>query len=191
VFAIRLMQISIERYHAAPEFRAYLESVVKNADLWHAVYRTSRVSDDLVTRARELPGRWKFLALTEDWCGDAVNTLPVLARLVEAVPTLELRLVGRDANPDLMDAHLSGTSRAIPVVMVLDEDLVEHGWWGSRPGPLQEWFLREGVLLEKGERYKQVRSWYARDRGRTMLDEVLRIAEDALAAGVPGGAPRS
>lgn len=180
------MIVTEERFRSGLDFPTYLTTLTSNVELWPAVYRTARVPEEMVARARELPGRWKLLALTEDWCGDAVNAIPILAKLVEQVPSFELRLLGRDANPDLMDSHLSGTSRSIPVVMVLDEGLVEHGWWGPRPTVLQDWFLREGKLLEKGERYRQMRQWYARDRGKSILDEVLRIAERGASIALPG-----
>jgi hypothetical protein len=171
------MIIAPERLASAMDFPTYLSTVQESADLWSAVYRTVRVPEGAVERARQIPGRWHLLALSEDWCGDAVNALPLLARLTEQVPSFDLRLLGRDANPDLMDRHLTGSSRSIPVVMVLDDQLVEHGWWGPRPGPLQAWFQGEGQALEKKERYRQMRQWYARDRGATILDEVLTIAE--------------
>jgi thioredoxin-like negative regulator of GroEL len=173
------MQIPADRFAAAVDFPDYLASVTSHPELWAAVYRTARVPEEFVARARTIPGQWKLLALSEDWCGDAVNTLPVVAKFVEQLPNFELRILGRDANPELMDAHLTGTSRSIPVVMVLDEGLAEQGWWGPRPAELQAWYAREGMRLEKGERYKQARQWYARDRGRTTLDELLRIAERA------------
>jgi hypothetical protein len=52
--------------------------------------------------------------LSEDWCGDAVNSVPYLARLAELAPNLDLRVLARDENPDLMDAHLTRGSRSIP-----------------------------------------------------------------------------
>lgn len=175
------MRLDAARYHAAPDFRHYLESLQQDAALWNGVYRIARVPEGVVERARAIPHSWRLLALSEDWCGDAVNTLPVLARLVEQLPGWELRILGRDANPDLMDSHLTGASRSIPVVMVLDEELEEVGWWGPRPQPLQEWYLAHGRGMEAGERYRHIRQWYARDRGRTSLDELLRIAEGAAA----------
>jgi ADP-heptose:LPS heptosyltransferase len=124
--------------------------------------------------------------MVEDWCGDAVNTVPHLARLAERAPNLDLRVVGREDNPDLMDAHLTNGSRSIPVVIALDSAFVEHGWWGPRPSELQLWATTVGKTMEKDERYRYVRTWYARDRGRTTLDEVVtllaRAAERDVAA---------
>jgi hypothetical protein len=174
--------LDLERdWDRATPFHDYVAAAQKNQDLWNGVYRLARVPDDIVQRARALPGSWKLLVLSEDWCGDAVNTIPVLQKLTELSPNLEIRLLSRDENPELMGAHLSPTgARAIPVVMVLDEAFHEHGWWGSRPGPLQQWVLADGLAMPKDERYLRVRAWYARDRGRTTLDEVLSIAECAV-----------
>lgn len=171
-----------DRFLAAPTFDEYLATTEKNRDLWHTMSRLARVPDDLAARAAAVPGRWHLLVLSEDWCGDAVNTVPILARLAELVPSVELRVLGRDANPDLMDAHLSpGGARAIPVVMVLDEEFEEQGWWGSRPGQLQEWFDAVGRSMTKEERYPLIRQWYARDRGRTTVEEVVALMERGAA----------
>ncbi|MGZ8457994.1 MAG: thioredoxin family protein, partial [Gemmatirosa sp.] len=172
------------RFETAPRFAEFLATAEKLAALWRDTYRVTRVPDEAVGRMAAVAGRWHLLVLVEDWCGDAVNTIPVLQKLSELASSIELRLISRDEHPALMDAHLSPTgARAIPVVIVLDEGFRERGWWGSRPGPLQRWVLEEGLAMPKDERYLRVRAWYARDRGRTTLDEVLTIAECAAGVG--------
>jgi hypothetical protein len=166
-----------DRFEGAQTFADFLAGVREHVDFWHSMARRARVPEEFLDRARALPGRWHLLVLLEDWCGDAINTIPLLSVLAEAVPNFELRVLGRDANPDLMDAHLSNGSRSIPVVMILDQDFQEVGWWGSRPRELQEWVLTEGLKLPSDERYAEVRRWYARDGGRTTLDEVLTLLE--------------
>lgn len=171
------------RYENAPDFPAYLELVDQNRELWRGLWDRARVPEDLLEAARELDGPFHLLALSEDWCGDAVNVLPPVARWVDAVDGLDLRILGRDDNPDLMDAHLTnGTSRSIPVIIVYDADFNEVGWWGPRPGPLQRWVLEEGMALSKDDRYRQVRRWFARDRGRTTLEELLALLRSAAVA---------
>ncbi len=81
-----------------------------------------------------------------------------------------------------MDAHLTGTSRSIPVVIVLDDQFQERGWWGPRPTVLQQWVLGEGHSLEKDARYREIRTWYARDKGRTTLEGVLAVMERSAAS---------
>ena len=154
-----------------------LASVAKNADLWAAVWRRAVVDDDYLDRVAAVPGDWHLLVLSEEWCGDAVNTVPVVAKLAALSPNLELRVLARDENLDLMDAHLTGTSRSIPVVIVLDEEFNERGWWGPRPAELQKWALGPGQALDKDARYREIRTWYARDKGRATLEEVVRVME--------------
>ena len=168
------------RYAAAPTFDAFVDGAQQNKQLWAATYKLARVPASLVARVRALPARLHLLVLNEDWCGDAVNTVPAIAKLASLVPeTVDLRVIGRDANPDLMDAHLTGTSRAIPVVIVLDDAYVERGWWGPRPTELQAWAVGPGKALEKAERYREIRRWYARDRALTTLEEVVALMERA------------
>ena len=167
----------------AVSYEAFLPTAAKNADLWTGIYERFTPPEDALARAAALPGHWNLLVLSEDWCGDASNTVPMLARLAAAVPTLDLRLLARDENLALTDEHLTGTSRGIPVVIALDGALVERGWWGPRPADLQAWVLSEGLKIEDhDERYRQVRTWYARDRGQTTLREVLDLL-DAVSGG--------
>ncbi|MDQ6888126.1 MAG: thioredoxin family protein [Gemmatimonadota bacterium] len=174
-----------DRWARAETFEHLLERVTINRELWQALASRATVAPSAIERARALPGRWHLLVLTEDWCGDSVNTLPVLARLVAGAPNLEMRLLGRDENPDIMNSHLSRGSRSIPVVMLLDDDFVERGWWGSRPGPLQQWVVGTGLPLSREERYREVRKWYARDHGATAVDEMLSLLERGATRHLP------
>lgn len=169
------MTTGLERYwdNAVP-FDRWLDQVEANRDLWRGMYDRAVVEPRVVDR---VDGPFRLLVLAEDWCGDAVNTIPWLARLAEASDALELRILRRDENPALMATHTTGGSSSIPVVMVLDRAFDELGWWGPRPDELQAWVLEEGLALTKQERYKRVRTWYARDRGRTTLAEVLALIE--------------
>lgn len=165
-----------------------LAAAQKNAELWAAMWRHARVEEEYVRRVAALAGEWHLLVLSEDWCGDAVNTVPVVAKLVERAPNLDLRVLGRDDNPDLMSAHLTNGTRSIPVIIALDETFEERGWWGPRPTVLQRWVSGQGQLLEKSARYREARTWYARDRGRTTLEEVVSMLERAAARRGPAPA---
>lgn len=173
----------LERFESGLTFPDYLDTVREHRELWSGVWKRARVPADLLERARATPGKWRLLALSEDWCGDAVNILPVLARLAEALPAVELRVLSRDENLDIMDAHLTnGRSRSIPVVLVLDEAGAERAWWGPRPAVLQQWVMDEGMKMEPGPRYRETRAFYARDKGRTTLEELVETIRGAAAA---------
>lgn len=175
-------ELDVARWEAAPTFAEWLPAAQKNAELWQAVYKHATVPDGIAARARLLGGPWHLLVLGADWCGDAVNTVPVVQALVDRVLGIDLRMLDRDANPDLMDAHLTGTSRSIPVVMMFNPQFRELGWWGPRPSELQAWVLGPGRAMTSDDRYREVRHWYARDHGRTTLEEVVSMLERGAAA---------
>jgi hypothetical protein len=177
-----------KRFEGAKALSDFIAGADQNRELWQSIYARASVSDDILELARQLPARRHLLVLVEDWCGDAFNSVPWLARLADAVADkLELRVLRRDENLDLMDEHLSPTGgRAIPVVMVLDENFREIGWWGSRPEELQAWVDDTGKSLDKAERYRQMRLWYSRDRGVSTLTEVLAIAGAPVGEAVAG-----
>lgn len=171
-------RLDATRYAAAPDFPAYLESVQALADLWHGMSRTASVPPDSIERLKAQGGHWRLLVLSADWCGDCVSCLPIIARLADGAG-LEMRLLERDTNLDLMDNYLTCGTRSIPVVMVLDQELSVWAWWGPRPAPLQRWMRAEAAWLPKEDRSRRKRAWYARDRGKTVVAEVIDTVERA------------
>ncbi len=119
-----------------------------------------------------------WVVLTEAWCGDAAQNLPVLALMANQSPHIELRLLLRDEHPDVMDAYLTNGGRSIPKLVVLRADnLTEMGTWGPRPAATQDMvaeFKRSG-----SEDYKafseQVHAWYAKDRTRSLQAEFASL----------------
>lgn len=73
------------------------------------------------------------LVMTEDWCGDSLMNLPIMARLVKAAPGMELRIFDRAGSPDLNDYYTARNIKAIPVFFTfLDADFDEIGTWVER-----------------------------------------------------------
>ena len=100
--------------------------------------------------------------ITEDWCGDALYNVPVLAKLVEGNPNVEMRIFLRDKNTDLMDQYLNqGMYRSIPVFAFFDENMNEVARFIERP-PVQTEELEKKMLemrrALRAERYLDWRS---------------------------------
>jgi arginase family enzyme len=171
-------------FRAGQTFEQFLHGVGTNRAMWDAMARRTYAVGPAAASIAATPGSWRLLALADDWCGDAVNTLPVIAQLARAAG-IPLRIVPRDAHPELRDHHLTGGSRSVPVVILLDGPGQPRGWWGPRPRVLQEWFVRAGRALEKGERYRELRRWYARDRGVTTATEIADLVECGAAEDGP------
>jgi len=182
----RAMQtISRERFDSGQTYDDYRNAAQEQQGLWNGIYDHLDVPEDAKLRLKGLPARRHVFVLSEHWCGDAASLVPILAKLIDAVPELvELRVFARDANLDIMDEHLSHGGRAIPVAIVFDENMNKLGWWGPRPGPAQAMFrekLREykaGRLKDKKEDVnKPILKWYRQDRGRHTIDEFLTVLE--------------
>jgi hypothetical protein len=163
------------------DFQAFVASCkAEYCGLWQGIYDLARIPA-WAGEAVPQGSRRRLLVIAEDWCGDASNTVPIVAKFAESVPGWELRVIQRDANPDVMDRYLTNGSRSIPIVIALDENFQELGHWGPRPSELQAWVMANRPIMPKAELYPRVRKWYARDRGETTLREVLEAAGFSVA----------
>ena len=182
----RSPDVIADRWAEAPDFPAWLETVARHRDAWRSAVGRAAVPADLAARARAVAGRWHLLVLTEDWCGDAIAAVPVIAAVAGCTASMQLRCLPRDRNLDLMDEHLTDGQRSIPKLLVYDDAFIERGSWGPRPAGLQAWVLAEGRRLPSATRYEYIHAWHSRDAGRSviaeMLDAIERSAADASAA---------
>jgi hypothetical protein len=162
-------------------FAAFLDKAEARRDEWHAHYNDAAVTADMVTRMRALPQRRRLLVVAEDWCGDSVNTVPYLARLVDAAPErLEMRLIDSKAGRRVMEAHPTLDGRAAtPTVVVLGEDGRVIGAFTERPAALRAW-----VAEQKADRanapsdrtlHDRAMAWYADDAGKATVEDIAEI----------------
>ena len=194
--ALQPEEILRTRFEEAPTYGEYFSETRKLRELWEARETRSRLPADIRDQVEALGEPRYLLAITYDGCGDGVDLLPWIARMAEGSPKLELRILERGDHLDIMDRYLTdGRSRSVPVVIVLDEEFREIGWWGPRPRELQAWVTGPGMELDPKDRYREVRRWYARDRGRTTMEEVLELlgksAGEPAVAGQGSGGPEA
>ncbi|MHC4934442.1 MAG: thioredoxin family protein [Planctomycetota bacterium] len=176
-------------WDAALSWAEYLAAVEDKRDIWLAADKRAAVEPEAVARLEGLPAARRVLVLTEDWCGDAAREVPVLARAFEAAPRVEHRYLDSDTHPAVVERYLTHGGRGIPLAIVQDEMGEELGAWGPRPAPLQALFRARQRELgapapeEKGAFYAPIMSWYAKDKGRAIVEEILMLLER-------GGEPR-
>lgn len=168
---------------ATTSWTEFLGGVKDKADLWASYAGRARLHADELARLGALPGARKVLILTEDWCGDAIRSTPTIATMAAACDDVEVRVLDVEVEPSALDGRLTRGARAVPIVIVFDGEGNELGQWGPRPAPLQA-ELRAKILAEgaptpetKGEFYAPIMAWYAKDRGRTVAQEMLMILE--------------
>ena len=83
--------------------------------------------------AQQPAGPAKMLVLGEDWCGDVVRGLPVLARVAEAAG-FDFRVFPRDEHHDIMNEFLkNGQWMSIPTAVFYTRDHRYICHWIERP----------------------------------------------------------
>jgi hypothetical protein len=176
--------ITKARFYEGETFADFLARPIKQHELWVAITHRVVIPIELSARVEALHGQWHLLVLSEDWCGDSINIVPIVAKLTESVSNMDMRILARDENLDIMDTHLTGgKSRSIPIVILLNPKFQECGRWGPRPRELQKWVVEKGMQLPKDERYKEIRTFYARDRGLTTMHEIVQMLEECCVRG--------
>lgn len=166
----------------ATPYHEFVRDAVTNRELWKSMERVAHVPGWAIAAVRATGEKFNLLVLAEDWCGDGSSTIPYLAKLATLTRNLEVRVLRRDEHPVVMDRYLTNGARAIPIVIVLNRRLEELGHWGPRPRALQEWVLRERGTTGLKPPYPQIRRWYARDKGESVLREVLELMADRSVA---------
>ena len=122
-----------------------------------------------------------WILITEAWCGDAAQIVPIIGRLAELNKNIELMVILRDENTELMDKYLTNGARSIPMLISLNENFEEEWHWGPRPRPAQAMVIenKETQALSFDEIKKQVQLWYAEDKTNTTQLEILKKINQA------------
>lgn len=140
--------------------------------------KTVHVNSELLLALDALEGSFNMLVISEGWCGDAAQILPVIQKFAEhSNGKLNLKIVLRDEHLPLIDQYLTNGGRAIPVVLFMNKengDVISK--WGPRPEFLQEkmqiWKTETSDIWELS---KWIHTWYAKDKTQSIQEEMLKI----------------
>jgi len=156
---------------------AMLHYTKMNVQRMNRVDKTVKLNDAFVDLLGAVKNKYRFLVISEGWCGDAAQIVPVFDKIAASfIDKFELRFVLRDKNLPLIDAHLTKGGRAIPVLLILDEKGNVVKKWGPRPDILQEllagWKRDSSDMMEIAEK---LHGWYAKDKTQTTQQELMEI----------------
>lgn len=129
--------VTPERFDQGLTYTDYMNQIKVNRARMEEYYGNFNVAPRESHALRDLTqrpdGPAKMLVLCEDWCGDVVRGLPVLARLAEA-GGLEMRVFPRDEHHDIMNEFLkNGEWMSIPVAVFYTRDHQYICHWIERP----------------------------------------------------------
>jgi len=129
----------------------------------------------------EINQQQKWIVITESWCGDSAQNLPVIAKLAQLSGLIDLKIVLRDSNLEFMDLHLTNGGRAIPKLIVFDESDNEIFQWGPRPVEAQNLFTRlKNDGMPKPDINKELHLWYGRNRGKEVEREIYELLKSTI-----------
>ena len=158
------------------------DALINYTKLNHARMRrldkTTKISEGRQTIFSNYQKKVTWLVLTESWCGDAAQSLPVLNNIAAITPHLTLKVVLRDQHIDLMQHFLTNNSMAIPKLIAMDEvsgDII--GTWGPRPSEatkmVTDYKVANGSLSPEFKKDLQI--WYTKDKGQNIVEDMIRV----------------
>jgi hypothetical protein len=149
-----------ERFAQGMTAQQYLDQMGTNKETFLKFLSEVKIKPEDKAALAKLGKKLKAMVITEDWCGDALYNVPVLFKLVEGNPGIELRVFLRDKNPDIMDQYLNkGTFRSIPVFAFFDENMQEVARLLERPQKLTEEIEAKMLEARKALRAEKVEPW--------------------------------
>lgn len=137
-----------------------------------------KVPQELTEKLNNLTKDYIWLTISEGWCGDAAQIIPILHKLEEASNKVELKLVLRDDNDELMQLFLTNGSKSIPKVIILEKETKEViTSWGPRPEParklIADYKAEHGIVDEPIK--IELQKWYLHDKGLTTMKELVEL----------------
>jgi thioredoxin-like negative regulator of GroEL len=157
-----------------PEFVDYGKI---NLQRMNRVYKTTALTADMKAALQKLSRKVVFVVITEGWCGDSAQIVPVFEHMAENCSNIELKFLLRDEHLDIMDLYLTKGARSIPKLVCVDSNSLDVLFtWGPRPAALQAEVVR---LIEahvsKEEKGIFVQKWYNENKTQAIQQELSQL----------------
>ena len=137
-----------------------------------------KISEEMIQEFQKIKQPQTWLVITEGWCGDAAQNLPVLNKIAATTDHVDLKVVLRDENLALMDLFLTNGGRSIPKLIALDKENNVIDSWGPRPSVATKMvadYKEKNAAL--GPEFKQdLQVWYNKDKGQSVQEDFVSIA---------------
>lgn len=188
---------SIENSFSYDEYRAFVSDLAKqnkttgheqredlinytqlNEARLHRLDKTIYIIDEVKSVLENISEKYIWLVLTESWCGDAAQILPIIHKMAEVSDKIDLRIVLRDDNEDLMNLFLTNGTKSIPKLIIIDKETNEViNDFGPRPIGAKQLILdykaEHGVIDETAK--IELQKWYLHDKGISTQKEIVAL----------------
>jgi hypothetical protein len=152
-----------------------------NAKRMKRIEKTTVLNDDLKKEISNIQEPMTWVLLSEAWCGDAAQIVPVLGKIASESDQIDLKIILRDEHLDIMNHYLTNGGRSIPKLICLDHNEQEVFVWGPRPVTIQqvvnaakaEGITDHAVLVER------IQNAYNQDQTRSIQQEIQELLANA------------
>ena len=148
-----------------------------NAKRMKRVEKTTVLTEEVKANLLKLSHPMKWLVMSEAWCGDAAQIVPVIGKIAAESEHLDLKIILRDEHLDIMDQYLTNGGRSIPKLICLDEQHREVFSWGPRPKTIQQVVIdtkAEGIT-DHGILMERIQNAYNQDRSSSIQQELSEL----------------
>ena len=148
----------------------------------HRLDKTMKIMPEVVSRLQALEQEYIWIVISEGWCGDAAQLLPIFDKMAEqSAGKIDLRIVLRDDNEELMNHFLTNKAKSIPKLIVINKETSSAlAHWGPRPNGAVELIANykkeHGVIDETIKADLQL--WYLHDKGLSTQSELIDMMLD-------------
>ncbi|WP_338375793.1 thioredoxin family protein [uncultured Flavobacterium sp.] len=148
-----------------------------NESRMNRLEKTIKITDEVLAKINQLETKVTWLVIAEGWCGDAAQILPIIYKMAELSENIDLKIVLRDENEALMNDFLTNGGKAIPKLIILDEENNVIGDFGPRPEParklIADYKAANGVVDEPIK--IELQKWYLHDKGVSTQNEIMQL----------------
>ena len=144
------------------------------------IKKNFRYNPGMEKKAKSYNADLKFLVISEGWCEDAAQIVPIVDRLAETIG-VELKIVLRDENLELMEEYHTNGSLSVPIVIGVTPDGEEAFRFGPRPAKAMEFtnkFKKDPDKYSKDDFYEDLDRYYLENHGQDIITEILELIEE-------------
>jgi len=145
------------------------------------IEKTLVLSEDIISKLHGINQKINILVISEGWCGDAAQIVPVIHKMVENSDNLELKLFFRDEDESLINQYLTNGGKAIPIVILLNAETFEEiAYWGPRPKactPLLQRYKTDPENYTHDQFVLDIQNFYNHDKGQSIVNEIIEILQ--------------
>lgn len=150
-----------------------------NAQRIKRIDKQCELTPDLLNTIDKFKSNCLWILISESWCGDGAQCIPVISKIAQQSSNVELKLILRDENPQFMDAYLTNGSRSVPKLICIDKNNnQEIGTWGPRPLEIQKMVLdykKNNPNSTHEEFVTNLHLWYAKDKTKSIQNEFIDL----------------